>query len=164
MHQFFLLIFYIQYNMLYTYFRAPAWVCWSPHKMCHRLASPVFLPHRPTLVLPVPPPLPLSLSPTPSPSSTSLFTNFYRSAFTVRLTSLSLLQLSPLMSPTSLPDSLFPLYHFFTSVSRNNHIYSTLFKTQEREPDRRSKEIERRKESQNTHTHKTKSSDLNLLY
>ena len=34
----------------------------------------------------------------------------------------------------------------------NNHIYSTLFKTQEREPDRRSKEIEQRKESQNTHT------------
>ena len=37
----------------------------------------------------------------------------------------------------------------------NNHIYSTLFKTQEREPDRRSKEIEQRKESQNTHTNKT---------
>ena len=35
----------------------------------------------------------------------------------------------------------------------NNHIYSTLFKTQERESDRRSKEIEQRKESQ-THTHK----------
>ena len=34
----------------------------------------------------------------------------------------------------------------------NNHIYSTLFKTQEREPDR-SKEIQQRKESQNTHTH-----------
>ena len=30
----------------------------------------------------------------------------------------------------------------------NNHIYSTLFKTQERESDRRSKEIEQRKESQ----------------
>ena len=28
----------------------------------------------------------------------------------------------------------------------NNHIYSTLFKTQERESDRRSKEIEQRKE------------------
>ena len=38
----------------------------------------------------------------------------------------------------------------------NNHIYSTLFKTQEREPDRRSKEIEQRKESQkHTHTNKT---------
>ena len=37
----------------------------------------------------------------------------------------------------------------------NNHIYSTLFKTQEREPNRRSKEIEQRKESQNTHTNKT---------
>ena len=30
----------------------------------------------------------------------------------------------------------------------NNHIYSTLFKTQERESDRTSKEIEQRKESQ----------------
>ena len=37
----------------------------------------------------------------------------------------------------------------------NNHIYSTLFKTQERESDRRSKEIEQRKESQKTHTNKT---------
>ena len=34
----------------------------------------------------------------------------------------------------------------------NNHIYSTLFKTQEREPDRRSREIEQRKESQKTQT------------
>ena len=34
----------------------------------------------------------------------------------------------------------------------NNHIYSTLFKIQERKSDRRSKEIEQRKESQNTHT------------
>ena len=36
----------------------------------------------------------------------------------------------------------------------NNHIqyvYSTLFKIQERKADRRSKEIEQRKESQNTH-------------
>ena len=32
----------------------------------------------------------------------------------------------------------------------NNHIYSTLFKIQERESDRSSKEIEQRKESQNT--------------
>ena len=30
----------------------------------------------------------------------------------------------------------------------NNNIYSTLFKTQERKSDRRSKEIEQRKESQ----------------
>ena len=38
----------------------------------------------------------------------------------------------------------------------NNHIYSTLFKTEERESDRSSKEIEQRKESQkNTHTNKT---------
>ena len=34
----------------------------------------------------------------------------------------------------------------------NNHIYSTLFKIQETKSDRRSKEIEQRKESQNTHT------------
>ena len=34
----------------------------------------------------------------------------------------------------------------------NNHIYSTLFKIQERKSDRRSREIEQRKESQNTHT------------
>ena len=38
----------------------------------------------------------------------------------------------------------------------NNHIYSTLFKTQERESDRRSKEIEQRKESQNTHKQNNK--------
>ena len=37
----------------------------------------------------------------------------------------------------------------------NNHIYSTLFETQERESDRSSKEIEQRKESQNTQTNKT---------
>ena len=37
----------------------------------------------------------------------------------------------------------------------NCHIYSTLFKTQERE-DRRSKEIEQRKESQNTHKQNNK--------
>ena len=41
------------------------------------------------------------------------------------------------------------------SISMNNHIYSTLFKTLEREPDRSSKEIEQRMESQNTHTNKT---------
>ena len=40
-------------------------------------------------------------------------------------------------------------------VCMNNHIYSTLFKTQERESDRRSKEIEQRNESQKTHTNKT---------
>ena len=38
------------------------------------------------------------------------------------------------------------------SVYMNNHIYSTLFKTQERESSRRSKEIEQRKESQKIHT------------
>ena len=38
-------------------------------------------------------------------------------------------------------------------TTMNNHIYSRLFKTQERESDRRSKEIEQRKESQNTYTH-----------
>ena len=37
----------------------------------------------------------------------------------------------------------------------NDHIYSTLFKTQERESDRRSKEIEQRKESQKKNTNKT---------
>ena len=46
----------------------------------------------------------------------------------------------------------------------NNHIYSTLFKIQERKSDRRSREIEQRKESQNTHTHKTKTCELNLLH
>ena len=34
----------------------------------------------------------------------------------------------------------------------NKHIYNTLFKIQERESDRRSKEIEQTKESQNIHT------------
>ena len=37
----------------------------------------------------------------------------------------------------------------------NNHIYSTLFKTQERESEK-SKEIEQRKESQNTHKQNNK--------
>ena len=37
----------------------------------------------------------------------------------------------------------------------NNHIYSTLFKIQERKSDRRNKEIEQRKESQNTHKTRT---------
>ena len=39
----------------------------------------------------------------------------------------------------------------YMSKYMNNHIYSTLFKIQERKSDRRSKEIEPRKESQNTH-------------
>ena len=34
----------------------------------------------------------------------------------------------------------------------NKYIYNTLFKTQDRESDRRSKEIEQTKESQNIHT------------
>ena len=46
----------------------------------------------------------------------------------------------------------------------NNHIYSTLFKIQERKSDRRSREIEQRKELQNTHTHKTRTCELNLLH
>ena len=46
----------------------------------------------------------------------------------------------------------------------NNHIYSTLFKIQERKSDRRSRNIEQRKESQNTHTHKTRTCDLNILH
>ena len=45
----------------------------------------------------------------------------------------------------------------------NNHIYSTLFKIQERKSDRRSREIEQRKESQNTHTH-IKQGHVNLIY
>ena len=48
-------------------------------------------------------------------------------------------------------------------VYMNNHIYSTLFKIQERKSDRRSREIEQRKESQNTHTNKTtRTCELNL--
>ena len=43
----------------------------------------------------------------------------------------------------------------------NNHIYSTLFKIQERTSDRRSKEIEQRKESQNTHI---KQGHVTLIY
>ena len=49
-------------------------------------------------------------------------------------------------------------------IYMNNHIYSTLFKIQERKSDRRSREIEQRKESQNTHTHKTRTCELNLLH
>ena len=44
------------------------------------------------------------------------------------------------------------VYSRYVMYFMNNHIYSTLFKTQERESNRRSKEIEQRKESQNTHT------------
>ena len=40
----------------------------------------------------------------------------------------------------------------------------TLFKIQERKSDRRSREIEQRKELQNTHTNKTRTCDLNLLH
>ena len=50
------------------------------------------------------------------------------------------------------------LQHYSVYVRMNNHIYSTLFKIQERKADRRSKEIEQRKESQNTH--KTRTCDL----
>ena len=52
----------------------------------------------------------------------------------------------------------------YLTLYMNSHIYSTLtlFKTQERKSDRRSKEIEQRKESQNTH--KTRTCDLNLLH
>ena len=45
----------------------------------------------------------------------------------------------------------------------NNHIYSTLFKIQERKSDRRSKEIEQRKESQNTHIKQGRTCDLTAL-
>ena len=52
----------------------------------------------------------------------------------------------------------------FERVCMNNHIYSTLFKTQERKSDRRSKEIEQRNESQKTQTkqqgHVTLSTEL----
>ena len=44
----------------------------------------------------------------------------------------------------------------------NNHIYSTLFKIQERKADR-SKEIEQRKESQNTHIKQGRTCDLTAL-
>ena len=45
----------------------------------------------------------------------------------------------------------------------NNHIYSTLFKIQEGKSERRSKEIEQRKESQNTHIKQGRTCDLNAL-
>ena len=41
-------------------------------------------------------------------------------------------------------------------ASHEQYIYSTIFKTQERESDRSSKEIEQRKESQNTHKQNNK--------
>ena len=44
-----------------------------------------------------------------------------------------------------------------------NNIYSTLFKIQERKSDRRSKEIEQRKESQNTHIKQGWTCDLTAL-
>ena len=44
----------------------------------------------------------------------------------------------------------------------NSHIYSTLFKTQERKSDRRSKEIEQRNESQKTQ--KQKQGHVLVLY
>ena len=45
----------------------------------------------------------------------------------------------------------------------NSHIYSTLFKTQERESDRRSKEIEQRKESQKTHIQTKQQGHMTLI-
>ena len=45
----------------------------------------------------------------------------------------------------------------------NNHIYSALFKTQERKSHRSSKEIEQRKESQNT-THIKQGRTCDLIY
>ena len=45
----------------------------------------------------------------------------------------------------------------------NNHIYSTLFKIQERKADRRSKEIEQGNESQNTHIKQGQTCDLTAL-
>ena len=59
------------------------------------------------------------------------------------------------------PYVVFILYYI---QNMNNHIYSTLFKIQERKSDRRSREIEQRKELQNTYTHKTRTCDLNLLH
>ena len=64
----------------------------------------------------------------------------------------------------SVPPSLDVRSTMLPILCMNNHIYSTLFKIQERKSDRRSREIEQRKESQNTHTHKTKTCELNLLH
>ena len=56
------------------------------------------------------------------------------------------------------------------NLAHNNHIYSTLFKTQERESDRRSKEIDQRKESHKKHIptkqqgHVTQVLNYNLLH
>ena len=54
----------------------------------------------------------------------------------------------------------FIFYFTYIHIYMNNCIYSTLFKTQERESDRRSKEIEQRKESQKKHTHKQNNKDM----
>ena len=51
--------------------------------------------------------------------------------------------------------TLLIVYRLYDNAHMNNHIYSTLFKTSERESHRRSKEIEQRKESQKIHTNKT---------
>ena len=53
--------------------------------------------------------------------------------------------------------------HTRTHRHMNNHIFSTLFNIQERKSDRRSREIEQRKESQNTHTH-IKQGHVTLIY
>ena len=50
----------------------------------------------------------------------------------------------------------------FACKHMNNHIYSTLFKTQERKSDRRSKEIEQRKEPQNAHTQRKQQGHVTL--
>ena len=44
-----------------------------------------------------------------------------------------------------------PTQRYAVASHMNNHIYSTLFKIQERKSDRRNREIEQRKELQNTH-------------
>ena len=51
----------------------------------------------------------------------------------------------------------------FCAYTMNNYIYSTLFKIQERKSDRRSKEIEQRKESQSTHIKQGRTCDLTAL-
>ena len=54
-------------------------------------------------------------------------------------------------------------YYMFNTVCMNHHIHSTLFKIQERKSDIRSKEIEQRKESQNTHIKQGRTCDLTAL-
>ena len=51
--------------------------------------------------------------------------------------------------------------YFFVHLKKCFLVY-TLFKIQERKSDRRSREIEQRKELQNTHTHKTRTCDFLL--